>query len=169
MSDAGSDSALSRVGVQRLRARAGSQRSARRVRFASAPGHVLVAHRRDFASTERFLARRIYEKDARGFHGSVSRTRSPGRVPYFCSWSPGLQAQTDPIIGTWRLNVAKSKYDPGPAPMSETRIYEALGTNGIKSTHNRVEVGGNKATICPVVDLGRASLRPSPRRSFSAC
>ncbi len=64
-----------------------------------------------------------------------------------CSWSPGLQAQTDPIIGTWRLNVAKSKYDPGPAPMSETRIYEAFGTNGIKSTQTRVEVGGNKGTI----------------------
>ena len=61
--------------------------------------------------------------------------------------SPGLQAQTDPIIGTWRLNVAKSKYDPGPAPVSETRIYEAFGTNGIKSTQNRVEVGGNKVTV----------------------
>jgi len=64
----------------------------------------------------------------------------------FCTLSPGLQAQTDPIIGTWRLNVAKSKYDPGPAPMSETRIYEAFGTNGIKSTQNRV-VGGNKVTV----------------------
>ncbi len=63
------------------------------------------------------------------------------------SLSPGLQAQADPIIGTWRLNVAKSKYDPGPAPMSETRIYDAFGTSGIKSTQHRVEVGGNKTTI----------------------
>jgi hypothetical protein len=60
--------------------------------------------------------------------------------------SQGVQAQTDPLIGTWRLNVAKSKFDPGPPPMAETRIYEAFG-NGIKSTQTRVEAGGNKSTI----------------------
>lgn len=27
---------------------------------------------------------------------------------------------TDPFIGTWKLNVAKSKVSPGPAPSSET-------------------------------------------------
>ena len=28
-----------------------------------------------------------------------------------------LSAQAaDPIVGTWKLNVSKSKYDPGPAP-----------------------------------------------------
>ncbi|MDQ2713237.1 MAG: hypothetical protein M3Y24_13580 [Acidobacteriota bacterium] len=34
-----------------------------------------------------------------------------------------LTAQTDqagPFIGTWQLNVAKSKYSPGPAPKSQT-------------------------------------------------
>lgn len=39
-----------------------------------------------------------------------------------------LWAQTaDPVIGTWELNLAKSKYDPGPAPKSQTRTYEAVG------------------------------------------
>ena len=39
-----------------------------------------------------------------------------------------LLAQTaDPVIGTWELNLAKSKYDPGPAPKSQTRTYEAVG------------------------------------------
>jgi hypothetical protein len=33
-------------------------------------------------------------------------------------------AQTDSTIGTWRLNMAKSKYQPGPALVSETRVYE---------------------------------------------
>ncbi|HXE11669.1 MAG TPA: hypothetical protein VN633_06095 [Bryobacteraceae bacterium] len=28
--------------------------------------------------------------------------------------------QTDPFVGTWKLNVAKSKINPGPAPKSET-------------------------------------------------
>jgi len=37
-------------------------------------------------------------------------------------------AQTkDPFVGTWTLNVAKSKYSPGPAPKSQTAIYEAAG------------------------------------------
>jgi hypothetical protein len=35
-----------------------------------------------------------------------------------------LAAQgADPLVGTWELNVAKSKYTPGPAPKSETRTY----------------------------------------------
>jgi hypothetical protein len=29
----------------------------------------------------------------------------------------------DPSVGTWTLNVAKSKYSPGPAPKSVTRTY----------------------------------------------
>lgn len=37
-------------------------------------------------------------------------------------------AQTkDPFVGSWRLNLAKSKYSPGPAPKSTTSIYEAAG------------------------------------------
>lgn len=30
----------------------------------------------------------------------------------------------DPEIGTWRLNVQKSRFLPGPAFQSETRTYE---------------------------------------------
>jgi len=56
-------------------------------------------------------------------------------------------AQTDSTIGTWRLNVAKSKYQPGPASVSETRVYEAAPGGGIKATFNRVEESGNKRTI----------------------
>jgi hypothetical protein len=29
----------------------------------------------------------------------------------------------DPVVGTWTLNVAKSKFNPGPAPKSQTRTY----------------------------------------------
>ncbi len=39
-----------------------------------------------------------------------------------------LSAQAaDPIVGTWKLNVSKSKYDPGPAPKSLTAKIEAAG------------------------------------------
>ena len=33
----------------------------------------------------------------------------------------------DPFVGTWKLNVAKSKYTPGPAPKSITSVYEVAG------------------------------------------
>jgi hypothetical protein len=29
----------------------------------------------------------------------------------------------DPAVGTWTLNVAKSKFNPGPAMKSQTRVY----------------------------------------------
>ena len=29
----------------------------------------------------------------------------------------------DPAVGTWTLDLAKSKFTPGPAPMSQTRTY----------------------------------------------
>ena len=36
------------------------------------------------------------------------------------------------LIGTWKLNVAKSKFSPGPAPKSMTLVYSAAGTDGVK-------------------------------------
>ena len=33
----------------------------------------------------------------------------------------------NPSLGTWKLNVAKSKYNPGPAPKSLTRTLEGQG------------------------------------------
>ena len=32
------------------------------------------------------------------------------------------------LVGTWVLNVAKSKYSPGPAPKSATTVIEAAGS-----------------------------------------
>jgi len=39
--------------------------------------------------------------------------------------SGSLYAQSNPLVGTWKLNVAKSKFDPGPGPKSMTRTVEA--------------------------------------------
>ena len=50
-------------------------------------------------------------------------------------------AQTDPAVGTWTLNVAKSKYDPGPAPKSNTVTIEAAG-QGSKVTAKGVDAAG---------------------------
>ena len=50
----------------------------------------------------------------------------------------------NPIIGTWKLNVAKSKYSPGPPPKSATITYEKTA-EGIKRTGETVD-GQGKAT-----------------------
>jgi hypothetical protein len=38
----------------------------------------------------------------------------------------------DTNVGTWKLNVAKSKFSPGPAPKSQTLKIEASGADGVK-------------------------------------
>ncbi len=43
-----------------------------------------------------------------------------------------LLAQSNPFVGTWKLNVASSKYDPGPAPQSQTRMWDASGMVTVK-------------------------------------
>src|SRR5215510_5547687 len=35
--------------------------------------------------------------------------------------------ERNPRMGTWKLNVAQSTYDPGPPPQSLTRTYENKG------------------------------------------
>jgi len=52
-----------------------------------------------------------------------------------------LRAQNNPLVGTWKLNVTKSKYDPGPAPKSLTRTVEAQG-DGVKYTFDGVAADG---------------------------
>ena len=43
----------------------------------------------------------------------------------------------DPFVATWTLNVAKSKYTPGPVPKAQTTTYAAAGKGyrvSVKST-----------------------------------
>ena len=44
-----------------------------------------------------------------------------------------MVAADNPFIGTWKLDVAKSKFSPGPAPQSQTVVIGA---------DNKVEVSG---------------------------
>jgi hypothetical protein len=48
----------------------------------------------------------------------------------------------DPVIGTWTLNLAKSKYTPGPAPQSQTRTY-AQTPDGVTLTVTGVAADGS--------------------------
>jgi hypothetical protein len=51
----------------------------------------------------------------------------------------------DPI-GTWTLNLEKSKFRPGPAPKEQTRIYTAQG-EGIKVTVKTLAADGHSTTV----------------------
>ena len=50
--------------------------------------------------------------------------------------------QTDTFIGTWKLNLAKSKFSPGPPPKSLTQTIEAAG-QGVKATSKGTNAEGN--------------------------
>lgn len=52
-----------------------------------------------------------------------------------------LLAQDNAFVGTWKLNLAKSKFVPGPAPKSLTRTVEAQG-DGAKYTFEGVAADG---------------------------
>ena len=57
--------------------------------------------------------------------------------------SSGLAQGPDPRIGTWKLDVAKSKYSPGPAPKSGTVTFSAAG-QGVKAAIDFVGPDGSK-------------------------
>ena len=59
------------------------------------------------------------------------------------AWSQNSSAQSNPDIGVWKLNVAKSKYVPGPGPRSQTRTVVPLPQGkGVKVTIEGVSGSG---------------------------
>ena len=56
-----------------------------------------------------------------------------------------LLAAQDPRVGTWNLNVEKSKYSPGPAPKSQVLTIEAAG-KGEKVKSESVTATGTTST-----------------------
>ena len=56
-----------------------------------------------------------------------------------------LVAGADPSVGTWKLNIGKSKFNPGPPPQSVTLIYEASGT-GVKRSGETIDSTGAKTS-----------------------
>jgi hypothetical protein len=61
----------------------------------------------------------------------------------------GAQTPTPPderVFGTWRLNSAKSKFTPGPAYRTQTRVYERRD-KGIKATIKTTYSDGHSTDI----------------------
>jgi len=64
--------------------------------------------------------------------------------PVLAAYLSQEKAVQDPVLGTWVLNVAKSKYSPGTAPKSQKRTYEAH-PQGVKATIQTVYADGRSA------------------------
>ena len=59
--------------------------------------------------------------------------------------SPIAVAQHDGFLGTWVLDVAKSKYTPGPPPTKQVSVYERAGS-AVKVTTNATYADGRTTT-----------------------
>lgn len=75
--------------------------------------------------------------------------------------SPAVDAQLRPtaepppqLIGTWRLNVARSKYTPGPPLRSETRVYTRKA-DGVHGVVTRVHADGRTEKFEYTANFGK--------------
>ena len=55
-------------------------------------------------------------------------------------------ARDDPVLGTWKLNVEKSKFIPGPGWRSQTRVYRSMPA-GIAVTWTGIDANGEKMQV----------------------
>ena len=73
----------------------------------------------------------------------------------------------NPILGTWKLNVAKSRFSSGSAPQSQTRVYEMSPEGVVMVTTTTIDAHGKSSKSMfpakydgkpyPVSDLGEAT------------
>jgi hypothetical protein len=61
-------------------------------------------------------------------------------------YQSAARAEEDLVLGTWSLNVEKSRWTPGPAPRSQTRTYESH-QDGVKATVKTVYSDGHSTSV----------------------
>ena len=64
----------------------------------------------------------------------------------------GAAQAADNLLGTWKLNITKSKYNPGPAPKSSTTRWATVPAGGLKITSDGVDAAG-KSTHTEIVTM----------------
>ncbi len=79
-----------------------------------------------------------------------------------CVGVPTLAAAQDPFNGTWQLNTAKSKYDPGPAPDKATVTIKSDGTTWTVRTTASYEGKPLETSYTVKLDGTPAPLEGSP-------
>ena len=73
----------------------------------------------------------------------VSATTAAAFAALFFASTTSAQSK-DTVIGKWTLNVAKSKFDPGPAAKSADVVLTGSGADGIKLVFDGVSPTGDK-------------------------
>jgi hypothetical protein len=58
--------------------------------------------------------------------------------------SVGVRAQNNPLIGTWKENLAKSQFNPGPPPKGATTTKITAAAGGIRVVSDGVNADGQK-------------------------
>jgi hypothetical protein len=79
-----------------------------------------------------------------------------------CAAFPAIAAAADPFDGTWKLNTAKSKYDPGPAPDKATVTIQTDGANLTVKTESSFEGKPFATSYKVTLDGTPAPLQGSP-------
>jgi hypothetical protein len=72
--------------------------------------------------------------------GAAVLVHAVALMPYLLSANQAWAQPADSAIGTWELNLAKSRFEPGPAPKSQIRTYDvpvAEGTLRVKGTDSQ--------------------------------
>jgi hypothetical protein len=62
-----------------------------------------------------------------------------------CASPQASFAQSSPLIGTWKLNLEKSKLTPAAVPRSQTATFQQDGQN-MKNTNQTIDAQGNATT-----------------------
>lgn len=75
-----------------------------------------------------------------------SRLALAATMVLLTSMSQLMANPADSINGTWELNVAKSRFDPGPPPRSQTRTYESDGQT-VRMTSKGVNAEGKVTEV----------------------
>ena len=68
----------------------------------------------------------------------------------------GTALAADPVIGTWKLNLAKSTFSPGPAPKSQTRIYAESAQGMIVTVKTTAPDGKDSTTNLTFKEDGKS-------------
>jgi hypothetical protein len=71
-------------------------------------------------------------------------------VGVFCVFSVALVAADNAFLGTWKLNVAKSKGTPGTMSKDETVVFASDG-HGVKRTVTGIDADGQKINMSATI------------------
>ena len=69
--------------------------------------------------------------------------------------SSGMAFAADAVVGTWILNLAKSTFNPGPAPKAQTRSYAESAQGTTVTTKTTAADGKESTTTLTFKDDGK--------------